>query len=307
MPETESPILIEELLGGLLFVLTVCSSLIDMTFIWRMAFSVSFVVLFAHWWLVAPRLKRRIPSPAHRVIASIIFPGLVLCALWNPLRTKYMHEHEPPSFAYVTPAVVMVDSSEWLMMVSHYGNKTVTDPKLLVDDDTASLIRHGQTFTPARPPLRLTFSEIDKFGNMFGNTFILRPTDLNHEHYTIVSQSPTGSFYERLRIERVKGSWQFEMWIQDMQNQDIVFACRDSLFPMDSPFQDLPPVHLRKVPQSCFSALGHHQGDEVLPLSIPATHRLAISLLIACGFAVFLLNYVPIAFMLTERAAPHGN
>jgi hypothetical protein len=167
-----------------------------------------------------------------------LFPVALL--FWPSLQRQYAQEHLRPWFVYLRPE--WEGGDQWAMIVEHYGPKPVSNVRLQLQDiDRKFFLDNPKNGSPEEriqathyESVTVTYPQVDRNVNVLSLTAFLWPAlDSRHQWYAInsVSDADDGWFYESLKIESVQDSSQIQVRVMNMQDQSIVLACDDPLFP----------------------------------------------------------------------------
>lgn len=203
---------------------------------WRGSFKYGFFIACTWWALLfcihlVYVVPHEIRATANAIPASLPRRWSIVPPEFAYLRTAKV---VLPSFVLVAPGpVVNIDS--WDFIVVHKGNEKVEsiDMQLLDVDKLEHLRKVSNTIFPQEYSV---FLHIDQMfpknrGSLFAKQFIWKPFSFEHGHYTVNISTSTGRFHEELHIEKVKDKWAFAAKVEDIDSHDILYACRDKLFP----------------------------------------------------------------------------
>jgi len=217
------------------------------TFWWRFACLVLFLILIADICLRSRRVIDRVHSPDWRIVLSILVLASTIALLWNPMRRQYMQEHLPPSFPFIIGAPLGEnDSPVWVTFINHYGSNPAYNCDLDFYDLDRQNVKHNwlvehpnYSFPPpglaGESQRHFHIPEADPLGA--AENFLWTPLDANHQHYSVEIICRDGRFHEEWEVTRIDGVLRTEIKIErptlgssGIQNFEHVFACTDPEF-----------------------------------------------------------------------------
>jgi hypothetical protein len=235
----------ENILVAVTGIATIISGLVQMTFPWRFPLALSFIAAIINLCLKSAHMQNYVRSPISRVWLSLFASGLIIAALWNPLRGQYAKEHAAPSLVYVTGAPLgSPNAPVWQFAFKHFGPDSAFNCHgnvIDVQQDGSESEFHHYHPNPSTV-YEFRFSEVDLVPGFGDHNYQWVPRNPNYQHYKVDIICRDGQFLEDFVIARVNGLYRVkfdltrsEYWIKEHPELEReVFHCGDS-FNVSSP------------------------------------------------------------------------